>query len=75
MQLTAEELERKFYIENNPLHRAFLDFTFETEEFHYDIGYEEGKDVYYNRGYGEGYKDGHADGYAEYGEAEYRNKE
>lgn len=56
MYLTPEELERKFYIENNPLHSNFVKILDTLEE--------EKEDECQSR-YHEGYEDGYLQGWAE----------
>lgn len=52
MYLTIEELERKLYIENHPLHKVFVEKLDELEDINSNqlqLNYEEG--------YGKGYQD------------------
>lgn len=56
MKLTSEELERKFYIENNPLYYQLVNLIDPYEE-QYELGYSEGKSNGYDEGYAEGYEE------------------
>lgn len=56
MYLTPEELERKFYIENNPLYYQLVSLIDEREEQ---------KEEESQSRYNEGYEDGYLQGWAE----------
>ena len=66
MYLTLEELERKLYIENHPLHKVFVEKLNELEEIDSDqlqLKYEEGYEAGFEAGYAEGKEDGFNEGY------------
>lgn len=56
MYLTPEELERKFYIENNSLYYQLVNLI-DPQEEQYELGYSEGKSNGYDEGYAEGYEE------------------
>lgn len=63
MNLSTEELERKLFIENNPMHKLIEAIERESYEFGYnsgrDAGYTQGEYDGYDRGYQEGSDDAH----------------
>ena len=72
MYLTLEELERKLYIENHPLHAVFVEKLDELEEekelysqseldYEYGRGYDDGIADGYKQGRDEGYDEGYED--------------
>lgn len=62
MNLSTEELERKLFIENNPMHNLMYKLIEAIEQEHYEFGYNSGRDDGYRQGEREGYDRGYQEG-------------